>query len=178
LKALTRRYASALADVALEGGVAEAVQQELTEFAGFWGGSPELRNFLASPAVPRGEKVAFIEKLIARMGASAVLRNFLCVLVDNHRTALLAELPAAFRAELDQRLGIAEAEVTSSYALSRSEQEELRRALERFTGKQVRIEYRQDEGLIGGLVVRIGSTIWDGSVRSQLARLRAQLVSG
>ncbi len=178
MKALTRRYASALADVALDDGVAEAVQQGLTEFVGLWGGSSELRNFLASPAIPRDEKVALIEKLIARMGASVVLRNFLCVLVDNHRTALLAELPAAFRAELDQRLGIAKAEVTSSYALSRSEQEELRRALERLTGKQVRAEYRQDEALIGGLVVRIGSTILDGSVRSQLARLRTQLASG
>ncbi|MCL6482476.1 MAG: ATP synthase F1 subunit delta [Firmicutes bacterium] len=178
MKALTRRYASALVDVALEGGVAEVVQQELTEFAELWGGSPELRNFLASPAVPRDEKITFLEKLIARMGASAVLRNFLCVLVDHHRTALLAELPAAFRAELDQRLGIAEVEVTSPNALSRSEQDELHRALERFTGRQVRVKYRQDAGLIGGLVVRMGSTILDGSVRSQLARLRTQLVSG
>ncbi len=177
MKALTRRYASALADVALEGGVAETVQQELTEFARLWGSSSELRNFLASPAVPRNEKFVLIEKLIARMNAGRVLRNFLCVLVENHRTPLLAELPAAFRAELDRRLGIAEAEVTSSYALSRSEQEELRRALERFTGKQVRAEYRLDEGLIGGLVVRVGSTILDGSVRSQLARLRTQLAS-
>jgi F-type H+-transporting ATPase subunit delta len=177
LKALTRRYAAALADVALEGGVAEAVQQELAGFARLWGDSSELRNFLASPAVPRSEKFALIEKLIARMNASRVLRNFLCVLVENHRTPLLAELPAAFRAELDRRLGIAEAEVTSSYALTHAEQEELRRALERFTGKQVRAEYRLDEGLIGGLVVRIGSTVLDGSVRSQLARLRTQLAS-
>lgn len=177
MKTLTRRYAAALADVAVESGAAERVQQELGEFVSLWKQSAELRNFLASPAIPRNDKLAVVEKLAKKLGFGTILKNFLSVLVDNRRTGLLAEIHDAYLAQIDQRMGITEAQVTSAYALGDAEKKELRRALEEFTGKQVRAEYALDQELIGGLVVRIGSTILDGSVRSQLARLRARLAS-
>lgn len=177
MKTLVRRYAAALADVAIEAGSAERVQQELSEFVGLWKQSAELRNFLASPAIPRSDKLAVVEKLARKLGLGAILKNFLSVLVDNRRTGMLAEIHGAYLAEIYRRMGITEAQVTSAYALSETEKTELRRALEGFTGKQVRAAYALDQELIGGLVVRIGSTILDGSVRSQLTRLRTRLAS-
>ncbi len=177
MKALTQRYASALADVAMETGTAEPVQQELSQFVSLWQRSAELRNFLASPAVPRNDKLALIEKLVSKLGASSILKNLLCVLVDNRRTGLLAEIHDAYLGQIYQRMGIMEARVTSAHELDDKQKKDLNRALEQFTGQQVRAEYVLDGELIGGLVVQIGSTILDGSVRSQLARLRTRLAS-
>lgn len=169
------RYASVLADVALERGNAEAVRAGLEGFAEAAAGSAELRNFLANPAVPRESKQAVIEKLVARLGAGVELRNFLFLLVDHRRTERVGEIRAAFEEELRTRLGVAEAQVFSARELSAGEKAELTGALERVTGKKIEARYGLDAGLIGGAVVRIGSTIYDGSVREQLGRLRARL---
>jgi F-type H+-transporting ATPase subunit delta len=175
LSLAARRYASVLADVALERGNAEAVRAALAGFADAAADSAELRNFLANPAVPRESKQAVLEKIVARLGAGAELRNFLFLLVDQRRTELLAEIRASFEEELRARLGVAEAQVLSARELSAGEKAELTGALERVTGKKIEARYALDAGLIGGAVVRIGSTIYDGSVREQLERLRARL---
>lgn len=169
------RYASVLADVALARGNAEAVRAGLEGFVEAAAGSAELRNFLANPAVPLESKQAVLEKIVARLGAGAELRNFLFLLVDHRRTELLGEIGAAFEVELRTRLGVAEAQVLSARELSAGEKAELTGALERVTGKKIEARYGLDAGLIGGAVVRIGSTIYDGSVREQLGRLRARL---
>jgi F-type H+-transporting ATPase subunit delta len=175
LSALAQRYAAALADIAQERGNAEAVKKELNSFVELFAASDELRKFLESPAVQRATKQGVIDKLAARMGLSAAVRNFLFVLMDNRRTGELEEIRRAFDAELNARLGIAEAQVTSARELSAAEKGELVAALARLTGKKIEARYGTDESLIAGAVVRIGSTIYDGSVREQLNRLRARL---
>jgi F-type H+-transporting ATPase subunit delta len=174
---VVQRYASALADVALEHKNAEAVKQELADFAGMMSQSADLRNFLTSPAVGREQKQAVAEKLVARMGASKTLRNFLMVIIENRRSQLLPQIREAYAAELYTRMGVTEAQVTSAKELTASERAELVRTLEQLTGKRVEARYGLDPGLIGGAVVRIGSTIYDGSVREQLNRLRARLAA-
>ena len=177
MKSLSQRYARALVDVALEKKIAEQVRTELSEFAMLVLDSADLRNFLASPAVPRAQKSALIEKIAVRMGASETLKNFLLVLVDNRRTSELDEMVVAYQEQLYTRLGIADVYVTSAQELNDAQKNEMTGALELLTKKKVSAQYWVDPELIGGAVVRIGSTIYDGSVRQQLERLRAQLAS-
>ena len=125
MKSVTQHYAAALADVALEKRQAEPLKRELGAFLDLVSNSPELRNFLATPAVERAAKQAVIEKLVTRLGASRELRNFLFVIVDNRRTALLPEIAKGFEAELLERLGVARAEITSARELTAQQKTDL-----------------------------------------------------
>ncbi|HXX45902.1 MAG TPA: ATP synthase F1 subunit delta [Candidatus Acidoferrales bacterium] len=173
--AVSSRYASALADVTLEQKSADRVKRDLDAFADIFFSSGDLRNLLESPAVGREAKQNAIEAVAERMGLAPAVRNFVCVLVDHRRTEMLREILEAFQAELNARLGIAEAEVISARELGAKEREQLTAALERRTGKKIEARFRKDESLVGGTVVRVGSTVYDGSVREQLTRLREQL---
>ena len=175
MSALAQRYAAALADIVLERDDAAAAKEGLAGFVDAFFRSVELRNFLSSPAVPKPAKQAVIEKLGARLRLDPAVRNFLFVIVDNRRMDLLGEIRQAFEGELYARLGIAEAEVTSARELTSQEKKDLTGTLARLTGKRIEARYGLDAALIGGAVVRIGSTVYDGSVRQQLDRLRARL---
>ena len=111
------------------------------------------------------------------MGASRTLRNYLFVIVDQRRAGMLIEIEQAFSALLDARQGITEATVTSFAELTSDEREELGAALTKLTGKRVQAQFKTDSALIGGAMVKIGSTIYDGSVRAQLDRLRVRMIS-
>jgi F-type H+-transporting ATPase subunit delta len=173
--AVATRYAAALADVAMEQRDADRVKRDLDSFAGALAESGDLRAFIESPGVSHELKHKVIEKLTSRMDLAPAVRNFAFLLVDHHRTEMIREIQSAFQTELNARLGIAEAEVTSARELNESERTKLRVALERRTGKKIEARFHRDESLVGGTVVRIGSTIYDGSVREQLTRLREQL---
>jgi len=149
----------------------------MEDLAAAYAESAELRNFLASPAVTRQVKHGVIEKLVARLGASKVVRNFLFVLVDNQRAHFLPEMVGTFEEVLRQRQGLAEAEVTSAVALGEKQKTALLRTLERLTGKKIQAKYSLEPGLLGGAIVRIGDTIYDGSLRNRLNRLRSQLAA-
>jgi F-type H+-transporting ATPase subunit delta len=177
LKALAERYAAALVDVALENKRAGQVKQELAAFAAMVRESYELHAFLANPSIGRAIKHSAIEQLVARMGASRTLRNYLFVIVDQHRAGMLIEIEQAFSALLDARQGITQVTVTSPAELTPGEREELGAALAKLTGRKVQAQFKTDSALIGGAVVRIGSTIYDGSVRAQLDRLRVRMIS-
>jgi len=177
LKALAERYAGALVEVALENKQAEQVKRELAEFAALVRESPELHALLANPSIPRASKHAVIESLVGRMGASRTLRNYLFVIVDQRRAGMLPEIEQAFSALLDARQGITQAAVTSAADLTAKERAELDAALAKLTGQKVQAQFNTDAALIGGAVVRIGSTIYDGSLRAQLDRLRARMIS-
>ena len=177
MRALARRYAAALVDIAIEQGIAEQVKNELSTFMALFSESVDLRNFLVSPAVARATKQAVIEKLILRLDASKTLRNFLFVVVENGRAPLLPQIQQEFEEQLRSRLSVAEAQVSSARELGNQEKADLASVLERLTGKRVEARYTSDPELIGGAVVRIGSIIYDGSVREQLIRLRARLAS-
>jgi len=163
--------------VAIERRSADALKKELAGVAGMFAASADLRNFLETPAVDRAEKQKVITALVARMGASQELRNFLFLIVENQRAAMLPDIARQFEAELLSRLGMAEAEVTSTRELNLEQKTELGKALEGLTGKKIEARYRVDSALLGGTVVRIGSTIYDGSVRAQLDRLGARLAA-
>jgi F-type H+-transporting ATPase subunit delta len=177
LKALAERYAAALVDVALENKQADLVKQELAAFATMVRESPDLHAFLSNPSIGRAVKHAAIEQLVARMGASRTLRNYLFVIVDQRRAGMLIEIEQAFSAILDARQGITQATVTSPAELTPDEREELGAALAKLTGKRIQAQFKTDSALIGGAVVKIGSTIYDGSVRAQLDRLRVRMIS-
>jgi F-type H+-transporting ATPase subunit delta len=177
LKALAERYAGALVDVALENKQADQIKAELAEFARMVRESDELHAFLANPSIARTGKHAAIEQLVARMGASRTLRNYLFVIVDQRRAGMLIEIEQAFSALLDARQGITQATVTSAAELTAGERKEMDAALAKLTGKKVQAKFATDAKLIGGAVVRIGSTIYDGSVRAQLDRLRVRMIT-
>jgi F-type H+-transporting ATPase subunit delta len=177
LKALAERYAGALVDVALENKQADLVKQELSAFTALVGSSPDLHAFLGNPSIARASKHAAIEQIVARMGASRTLRNYLFVIVDQRRAGMLQEIEQAFSRLLDARRGITQAAVTSATELTSQERAELGEALAKLTGEKVEAQFKTDAALIGGAVVRIGSTIYDGSVRTQLERLRAKMIA-
>jgi F-type H+-transporting ATPase subunit delta len=180
MAAVAARYARALADVVLQPGreaQADAVERELHAFRDLLQESADLRNALTSPAVKAARKRAVIEKLGERAGLSRTGRNLLFVLSDHRRLPLLGEVLHAFRVLVDERLGYVEAEVTSARPIEDSDRAALEAALARHTGRKVRAHYAVDAGLIGGAVTRIGSTIYDGSVREQLRVLRERLSS-
>jgi F-type H+-transporting ATPase subunit delta len=175
LSAVAQRYAAALADVAAERKNGEAVGRDLAAFVEAFASVPDLRNALGSPALSAAVKHRVIEEIAAKMKLDVAVRNFIYLLVDHRRLEMLAEIQQAFRDELNVRLGIVEAEVTSARELSAAEKKELTAVLERRTGKKVEARFQEDEALLGGAIVRLGSTIYDGSVRDQLNRLREQL---
>ena len=177
MKSVSLQYANALADIALAQGVAEAVTQQLTGFGALYAESTELRNFLSSPAVTKEAKHRVIEKLLARVGSSKILRNFLLVVVDHQRTHFLPEIVAAFQQVIRQRQGITEAQVSSAVELNAPQKAELESTLERLTGKRVEAKFSLEPELLGGAVVRVGDTVYDGSLRSRLNELRARLAS-
>jgi F-type H+-transporting ATPase subunit delta len=175
LRSASLQYATALADIALEQGAAEPVKKQLEDFGAVYTESAELRSVLSSPAVERTAKHGVIEKLVARLGASRIVRNFLFVVVDNQRTHLLPEILQTFEDVIRQRQGLAEAEVTSAAELTAPQKTQLQQTLERLTGRKIQAKYSLDPGLLGGAVVRIGDTIYDGSVRNRLNQMRARL---
>ena len=177
MSTLADRYAAALADVAVEKNRADQIRQELAEFIALLQESPQLGVLLGNPAVPRASKHGVLEALVARLGAGRTLRNFLFVVLDRERIELLREIQQAFDAQLDERQGITRASVTSARELDDAEKAELRGALEHISGRRVEAQYQLDPALIAGTVVRVGSTIYDGSIRTQLERLREKLAS-
>jgi F-type H+-transporting ATPase subunit delta len=177
LRSASLQYATALADIALEQGAAEPVKKQLEDFGAAYAESPELRSVLSSPAVERTAKHGVIEKLAAGLGASRIVRNFLLVVVDNQRTHLLPEILQTFEDVIRQRQGVAEAEVTSAGELTARQKTQLQQTLERLTGRKIQAKYSLDPALLGGAVVRIGDTIYDGSVRNRLNQMRARLTA-
>ncbi len=166
-----------MADIALAQGAAEPAAKQLHDFGAAYTESAELRTFLASPAVSVEAKHAVIEKIMARVGASKIIRNFLFVIVDHRRTQLIPEVIAAFHQVIRQRQGVAEAEVSSTIELSAGQKKEIAATLARLTGKKIETKYALDPALLGGAVVRIGDTIYDGSLRSRLNQMRARLAA-
>jgi F-type H+-transporting ATPase subunit delta len=177
LKSAPLQYANALADIALEQGAAEPVLKQLSDFNAAYQESAELRNFLASPAVEREAKHGVIEKLAARLGASKIIRNFLFIMIDNQRTTLLPQMLETFQLVLQQRQGVAEATVISATALNEAQKSQLQQSLEKISGKKIQAKYSQDPALLGGVQVRIGDTIYDGSLRNRLNQMRARLAA-
>src|SRR5450759_3979413 len=188
LSAVATRYAKALADVTtaaaaglrpeLRPGLSpDAALSQLRAFESALAASRELENALTTPAVPASRKRAVVGRIADLLKLSPIARNFLFVLIDHRRIALLGAILHAFDLIVDERLGFARAEVSSPRELTETQRGAINAQLERITGKRIRMRYVVDPALIGGVVARIGSTVYDGSVRGQLQTLGRRLAT-
>ncbi|HUB80432.1 MAG TPA: ATP synthase F1 subunit delta [Bryobacteraceae bacterium] len=178
LSAVATRYAHALADVVTAGDSplrpADAIAQ-LRSFEAALKASPALTNALTTPAVPIARKRAVVGRIGHVLELGQITRNFLYVLVDHRRITLLSQVIETLELTVEERLGFGRAEVSSAAELSHEQQTALLAKLEQVTGKRLRARYAVDDALIGGVVARIGSTVYDGSVRGRLNGLRHQM---
>jgi F-type H+-transporting ATPase subunit delta len=136
-----------------------------------------LREVWNNPAIPADQKRAVLDGIVQRGGISRPVRNFIAVLIDKGRMRLLPEIVAQFAHELNDRLGFADAAVITARVLGAAERAALEADLARVTGKRIRARYEQDRSILGGAIARVGSTVYDGSLKGQLERIRQQLVS-
>ncbi|MDP9052816.1 MAG: ATP synthase F1 subunit delta [Acidobacteriota bacterium] len=176
--AVVNRYANALADVVLSPSsdvkAAQAIEQ-LRAFDATVQSSGDLRSVLASPAIPVTRKRAIIKNIAGKLGMSRVVMNFVLVLSDHRRAAGLAQMVDAFELLLDERLGFVRAEVKSASELKLAEQNNLSEQLSKLAGAPVKLRFAIEPDLIGGVTAKIGSKVYDGSVRGQLAEMRRHL---
>lgn len=177
--AVAFRYARALAELVMKPGSGlepERAVAELGAFARALQDSEQLRHVLLSPVVPPPRKRALISRLVAGEGLSGLVQRFLYVVVDHRRVALLEDIREAFEIEMDRLRGLVRVDVASARELTGAQREALVGELARLTGQQPRLRFRLQPELIGGLAARVGSTVYDGSVRGQLAELRQRMI--
>jgi len=172
-------YARAFADVVV-GSKADPTRMmgELQTIESLLAESIDLRRVLDNPSIPSAQKNAVIDAVIQKIGGSRPVRNFVAVITDHRRLALFTDIVKQVEQELNERLGFADAQITSARALTDPEKQLLEAEIIKLTGKRVRARYQQDASLLGGAVVQVGSTIYDGSVNGQLERIREELVEG
>ncbi len=174
--ALSFRYARALAEVALSSGAdPDAVLRELDGFGQALAASAPMHTALESPAVAPARKRAVIARIDQALAGTGLVRRFLMVLIDHRRIPLLEDIREAFEAVIAERLGVVRAEVASARPLNDRQRAEILDGLSRLTGKQAKARFAVREELIGGAVARVGSTVYDGSVRGQLEAMRVKL---
>jgi F-type H+-transporting ATPase subunit delta len=174
------RYAKALLDVVLAPSSKDDPKQVLKEVRSINSlirDSNDLHNALLSPAVSPSRKRAVLGRLMGPDGISKTVRNFLFVIIDHRRIHELPNILEAYDVLLDQRLGFVRADVTSATTLAEPQRAELEAELSRLAGKKAKLTFTIDPTLIGGVVARVGSLVYDGSVRGQLERLRVKLAS-
>ena len=177
--AVSNRYARAFVDVVFDAKLdPQKVVTNLQQIIGMYESSSDLRSVWNSPAVPADQKRALLDKIVGQMGdVPRPFRNFIAVLIDHSRISILPDIARQFETELNSRLGRVEAEVTSARQLSEGERQALIAQVAKTTGRQVSARYSVDAKLLGGAVVRVGSTVYDGSVRGQLQKIKQELVS-
>jgi F-type H+-transporting ATPase subunit delta len=177
LSAISTRYAKALVDVVTEPGSninPQQAMEQLRQVAAMVASSEDLRNALLSPAVSPGRKRAVVAKLV---DVHPKLRNFLFVVIDHRRVHEIPSMVEAFEVLLDEYLGFVRADVSSAMPLNDSQKAALEAQLTRVAGRKAKLDFKTDPALVAGVVARLGSKVYDGSVRGQLERLRATLLS-
>jgi F-type H+-transporting ATPase subunit delta len=175
VQAVARRYATALADVVIQRGEAREVRDELTAWEEMMQSNEQLLEVFRNPTIPYEQKRKVLNALIERTRVRPMTANFLQVLLQNQRLAELGEVNKRFAQVMDERSGVVSAQVTTARPVAESSQEALRNKLATLTGKKVSLSFTTDEELIGGIVARIGSTIYDGSVRNQLQQVKERM---
>ena len=175
MQTVARRYAAALADVVTARNEAREVKEELAAWEQMMLASPQLLEVFRNPTIPYEQKRRVVASLIERTRVRPTTANFLQLLLQNHRLAELREINHHFVQELDRRSGVVSAQVTTARPVPEQAQESLRARLSELTSSKVRLQFEVDEDLIGGIVTRIGSTVYDGSVRSQLEQIKERM---
>jgi F-type H+-transporting ATPase subunit delta len=173
---VARRYSTALADVVLASGEAETAKTELAVFGQMIDANGDLTSMLSNPSIAHSSKEKVLEELLKKVKPTKTTANFLRVLLRNNRLTELAEINDRFDSVLEERSGVVSVEVTSARELPDKERKEFERTIKKLTGKQVKLTYAIDENIIGGVVTRIGSTVYDGSVKTKLEKLKTELI--
>ena len=178
MPAFVARYAQAFADVIRDLKLDPvALDRQFADFLATWQNSTELRVVFENPAFPAAQKVAILDKLNSQMGLQKELRNLIAVLIDNNRIAHVAEVAADWRRILQEEQGIRPAEIVTARELSQQEKDALAADVAKLAGAKIDATFKLDQTILGGTVVRVGSTVYDGSVRGRLERLR-EVISG
>lgn len=179
MAAFVSHYARAFADVVLGAKLdTVSIDKEFGDFLGTWDGSTQLREVFENPAIPVEQKIAILDKMNAQLGMRRELRNLIAVLIKNGRIAHVHQVNEAYRAELQERQGIRQAEITTARELSEQDRNSLLAGVGQLAGSKIQATFKLDESIVGGTIVRIGSTVYDGSVRGRLQRLKEALVAG
>jgi len=177
MSAIANRYAKALADVIAQDGTITEARDAIKGFNQVLNSNEELRQVFYNPTIPVHQKRGVMNALIEKVQPPKTIANFLRLLVDNYRLHQLGDIVEAFDLELDRRIGVVGAQVTTAAPISEQERKALSDKLNQMTGKQVRLEFHSDPEIIGGVVTRIGSVIYDGSIRNQLRQIETKLRS-
>lgn len=175
---IARRYSVALADVVIASGETESIKSELEILGTLFAANADLHNVFSNPAIAQANKIKVLDGLLAKTQPSKTTANFLKVLLQNGRLGDLGAINIRFAAVLEERSGHVNAKITSARELPPEEKAEFESNLENITGKKVTINYSIDREIIGGVITRIGSTVYDGSVKTKLETLREQLING
>jgi F-type H+-transporting ATPase subunit delta len=175
---IARRYSTALADVVIGHNEAETVKAELAMLGDMFEKNGDLQIVFSNPSISHAGKEKVLDALIERAKPSKTTSNFLKVLLQNGRLGDIADINKRFASVLEDRSGVVAAEITSARELPAGERSEFGKNLERITGKKVKIRYEIDPDIIGGVITRIGSTVYDGSVKTKLENLKEQLIGG
>jgi F-type H+-transporting ATPase subunit delta len=176
-QSVARRYAGALFDVVKKSGAMDTAYTGVSAFAALVAGSPELQKVFASPAVPAAKKRVLAETLAGQLGLSQEVVRLLGVMGDRDRLNLVAGVAAAFEARVMHERQILQADVTTAVPLTSDSSAALAAALGRATGGTVKIDAHVDPSIIGGVVARVGSMVFDGSVTRQLEIMKTQLIN-
>ena len=174
---IARRYARALALLCDERGDAEAVRTALQQIVATLNAAPDALTFLTNPTLPHEPRTALLVTLLKELKVTGTAEAFTRLMLDNGRIGSLAATLVEFAAIQDARSGRAEAQLTSAVALDAKGIARVAAAISRLVGKEVHVTAAVDPELLGGVVVRVGNTVWDSSVRNHLNRLHNQLVT-
>ncbi len=173
--AIFARYGRALADVVLSTGEEAVVLRDLNTYRDIFRQVPALLEALDSPAIQREGKERVLSELLVRYPVCQTLGNFLRILLDNHRIRYFAEICDSYLKTVNERKGIVAARVTSAAPIGDGDLATLRKSLSRVTGREITISVDTDPELLAGVIVQIGSTVYDGSIRAQLEDMRRRL---
>jgi F-type H+-transporting ATPase subunit delta len=179
MAAFVARYARAFADVVAQEKLdPAALDRQLDDFLAAWDESAALRELYANPAVAAAQKIAVLDKMNATLGLRKELRNLLAVLITNDRIGEVKDVAAAYRVEMQERMGIRPVEIVTARELNEKDRAGLEAGAGKLAGGRIQASFKLDKSILGGTVVRIGSTVYDGSVRGRLERLKEALVAG
>lgn len=172
------RYANAFAQVAKSKGLdLVAARQQMKDFDDLFASNQDLREVLMDPSIPSDQKLAVLDGIAERLGMMREVRNFFAIVMDHQRLSELNILLAAYDQVADRGLGITEAQVSTVHELSGDDRAELESHVAKLAGTRVRVAYKLDATLLGGAIVKIGSTVYDGSVRTQLEQMKQALAN-
>lgn len=172
---LARRYAKAIFDIGSDQGGLDKIGGDLRSFANAMKVSPELTELLSSPAIKKSDRRKVVDALLQRLGVVSVARNTVYLLLDGERLGSLPAISREIDRMIEAKAGRVSAEVVSAKPLDPSQLSQITATLEKLSGKKVSISSRQDPDLLGGVVAKVGDTVYDGSLRTQLRTLRDEL---